>query len=120
MRAKTIQEGFAIPATAQTANGTTLDLSVHPQDAVVAPGSSCVLAIQLLGAKSTPGDLLSLQTSNDGGTTWQTAASYALTGSAESRMFFIGSVLLGQQNRLSVTTSGTNGAGTVNAYILKD
>jgi hypothetical protein len=88
---------------------------------------TAVAVVNLEGATLAAADSINIQVSNnyyqDSGsgetfTTVKTITGTALT--ASNREFFLDLCPLGEAMRLSITTTGTTGAGAVSAYLLNN
>jgi hypothetical protein len=141
MRAKLLVSEFAYPTTATTSNSTPILLtaanvgSVYGGQAAV-PGEdmgfpssgSAVVAVELEGVTCAAADVINIQASTnyyaDSGagetfvTTGTTGALSALT--TKSKTIFVDALSLGEAVRISITTNGVTGVGTVSAYLLSN
>jgi hypothetical protein len=140
MRALQLLSEFAYPATATTSNANAVVFtaanvgsvfggqeSVPGEDMGFPSSGSGVVAVELEGVTAAAGDTITIQVSNnyylDSGsgetfTTVKTVTLPALT--TKSKTIFVDRVPWGEAVRVSITTTGATGAGTVSAYALSE
>ena len=140
MRALQLLSEFTYPTTATTSNANAVVFtaanvgsvfggqeSVPGEDMGFPSSGSGVVAIELEGVTAAAGDTINVQVSNnyylDSGsgetfTTVKTVTLPALT--TKSKTIFVDRVPWGEAVRLSITTTGVTGVGTVSAYALSE
>jgi hypothetical protein len=140
MRALLLVSEFTYPTTATTSNTTPILLTaanvgsvyggqsaVPGEFTVFSSSGSGVCAIELEGVTSAAGDTIAVQVSNNyyadsgSGESFTASQTYTLPAlTTKSKTIFLDKVNFGEAVRLSITTTGTSGAGTVSAYLLAD
>lgn len=140
MRALQILSEFTYPTTATTSNSNAVVLtaanvgsvfggqaSVPGEDMAFPSGGTPVVAVELEGVTAAAGDTINVQVSNNyyldagSGETFVTQKTITLPVLVtKSKTFFLDRVQMGEAVRLSITTTGTTGLGTVSAFLLSE
>lgn len=140
MRALQILSEFAYPTTATTSNSNAVVLTaanvgsvfggqaaVPGEDMAFPSGGTPVVAVELEGVTAAAGDTINVQVSNNyyldagSGETFVTQKTITLPVLVtKSKTFFLDRVQMGEAVRLSITTTGTTGLGTVSAFLLSE